>query len=104
MCEASTKFKNGCVSDILTTNKIVRKVTSSNNEIIIPKLDLNSLSIKVFTDASFNNLPNGGSQGGQITFITDNENNSCPVHWNSSRLKRVARSTIATETLSLSTG
>ena len=59
---------------------------SNKNCIKFPHLDLKTLQIKLFTDASFNNLPNGGSQGGQIIFVTDG-NSLCPLHWNSSKIK-----------------
>ena len=67
-------------------------------------LNIDSLSIRTYTDTSFNNHSNGGSKGGQITFIADNENQSCPLAWNSSKIKRVVRSTLATETLSMTDG
>ena len=102
VCEASTKFKNVTVADIYV-NKIIRNVQSTKNCIKFPRLDLKTLQLKLFTDASFNNL-NGGSQGGQIIFITNGNNNSCPLYWNSSKIKRAVRSTIAAETLSLVDG
>ena len=57
------------------------------NSMIIFKLQL-------FTDASFNNLSNRGSQAGHIIFSTDDKSNTCPLYWNSSKIKRIARSTI----------
>ena len=65
---------------------------------------MTSLQIKVFAAASYNNLPNGGSQGGQIVFLCDNHQNCCPLYWNSAKIKRVVKSTMAAETLSLSEG
>ena len=100
VCEASTKLKNATVADIYYVNKIIRNVKSTKNCIKFPHLDLKTLQLKLFTDASFNNL-NGGSQGGQIIFITNGNNNLCPLCWNSSQIKRVKRSTIAAKTLSL---
>ena len=58
----------------------------------------------MYTDTSFNNLPNGGNQCGQILFTTDNENWSCALVWNSSKIKHVVRSTLAVETLSMTDG
>ena len=46
----------------------------------------------------------GGSQAGQILFLSDCKNNCFPLHCNSSKLKRVVWSTLAAETLSLSGG
>ena len=58
----------------------------------------------MFADASYNNLPNGSSQGGHIVFLSDKSNSSCAVSWNSRRIKRVARSTLAAESLAFSEG
>ena len=103
VCKASTKFKNATVADLYYVNKIIRNVKSTKNCIKFPHLDLKTQQLKLFTDASFNNLPNGGSQGGQITFINDG-NNLCPIYWNSSKIKTVVHSTIAAETPSLAHG
>ena len=34
---------------------------------------MNDLKLQLFTDASFSDLPDGGSQAGQILFLTDNK-------------------------------
>mgnify|MGYP001796156622 CR=1 FL=1 len=104
VCEASTKFTSATVADIQYVNKIVRKVKNTPSFIRFPSFNQDTLRLQLFTDASFNNLPNGGSQAGQIIFLTDSENNASPIYWNSSKIKRVARSTLAAETLSLSDG
>ena len=103
-CEISTHIKDAKISDIIRVNKVIKFVKSTESYLRFPKLDLNSLSLKVFTDASWNNLPNGGSQGGQIVLLCDQMNLSSPICWNSSKLKRVARSTLAAESLSLPEG
>ena len=36
--------------------------------------------------------------------MTDNENQSCPLAWNSLKIKRVVRSALAAETLSMTSG
>ena len=68
----------------------------------IPQFDKNSLRLQLFIDACFNNLPNGGSQVGQIIFLNDSRNSCCPVYWNSSKIKRVVRSRLTAKTLALS--
>lgn len=67
-------------------------------------MDLESLHLKLYSDASFNNLPDGGSQGGYIIFLCDKFSKSVPLAWNSTRLKRVTRSILAAETLALTDG
>ena len=53
----------------------------------------------MFTDASFNNIEGGQSQGGHIVFLTDGSGNSSPISWSSNRIRRVVRSTLAAESL-----
>ena len=43
----------------------------------------------------------GCSQGGHIVFLCDSSDRCCPLTWSSTKLKRVVRSTLAAETLSL---
>ena len=62
-------------------------------------LDLDSLYIRSYADASYTNLKKGGSQGGHIIFLADKESNCCPIEWKSNRVKRVVRSALAAETL-----
>ena len=68
VCETSTKFTNGTVADIINVNKIIRKVKSSRCFIQFPKLALSTVKLQLFIDASFNNLPNGRSQVGEVFF------------------------------------
>ena len=56
----------------------------------------------LFADSSFQNLPDGGSQGGYIIFATNQ--NLSPIHalsWSSKRIQRVVISTLGAETLAL---
>ena len=61
--------------------------------------NLNDLQLCVFNDASFGNLKSGGSQGGFIIYITDEDKKCSPVMWQSKKLQRVVKSTMAAETL-----
>ena len=64
-------------------------------------MNLQSLHLLLYSDASFNNLPDGGSQGGYIVFLCNKFSNSASIAWNLTRLKHVTRSTLAAETLAL---
>ena len=79
-------------------NKIIKYSKNTDSFIKIPQFDKNSLRLQLFTGTSFNNLPNGGSQAGQIIFLSDSRNNCYPLYWNSLKIKRVVRSTLAAET------
>ena len=102
--DASTKFQNATTTDAVKVNKVIKHLKSTKSFIKVPKFDKESLKLQLFTDASFNNLPNGGSQAGQILFLSDCKINCFPLHWNSSKLNWVVQSTLAAETLSLSDG
>ena len=61
-----------------------------------------SWKLVVYTDASYENLPDGvSSAGGNIIFIVGENNRCCPISWCSNKIKRVVKSTIAAEALSL---
>ena len=64
-------------------------------------MNFESLQLILYSNASFNNLPDGGSQGGYILFLCNKFSNSAPIVWNSTRLKPVTRSTLSAETLAL---
>ena len=71
VCWASTRMCTPTVRDVTRLNKVVSQLKTKDNSILFPCLDPNSTEITVFTDASFNNLPNGGSQDGHVVFIND---------------------------------
>ena len=59
----------------------------------------------VFTDASLGNINDGtGSTGAYIILLSDRSGLCCPLAWHASKIKRVVRSTIAAEALSLQEG
>ena len=100
----SSNITQATIADIKTANKAVKVVRDSSTQMLFPSLNPETVRVTVHTDASFNNHDNGGSQGGQIVFISDGQNNCCPISWRSNRVRRVARSTLAAETLSFADG
>ena len=101
LCETSTRVKNTTATDAHMINKVIKYIKNSPSHITIPKSDLNSLEIQLYSDASFNNLPDGGSQGGQVVFLCHQYQNLVPITWSSTTIKHVTQSTLAAETLSL---
>ena len=99
-CVLSTVQSSPTFKDFFEANKAVRDLKSAAVEIKYPILDLNSISIAVYSDASYGNLKGGGSQGGHIVFLRDNRGTCAPVVWSSKKIKRVVRSTLGAETLS----
>ena len=102
--DVSSRITSAKISDIKLINKTIKFLKTTEGFIKIPKLDVTSLKIKVFTDASFNNLMDGQSQGGHIVLVTDSYNNSSVISWSSNKVRRVVRSTLAAETLSFADG
>jgi len=105
LIELSTKQQKGKVADLAKARKIMLSLNPTDCKIFIPKLDETSLEIRVYTDASFGNLDNGaGSMGGHVVFLKDRYNRSSPIDWKSRKIKRIVRSTLAAEALSLGDG
>ena len=100
----SARIAKVAVQDIRQTNKIIKFLKSNRSFITFSSLHLISAKVTMYSDASFNNPCNGASQGGHIVLLTDQFNNSCPISWKSKKVRRIARSTLAAETLSFSDG
>ena len=83
VCLASTKVKSATESDMIAINKTIQ-VKNKPSFISYPMLDRGSLYLLTYTDASFNNLQNGGSQAGHLTLLCDQDGNCVPLSWNSS--------------------
>ena len=80
VCHASTKMTNPTSSDAHRINKVVKQLRDNHNYILFPTMKATELRLEIYTDASYNNLPKGGSQGGHLVFLRDN-NNSCLIAW-----------------------
>ena len=100
-CDLSCRIKNAKIEDLLRAIKVIRKAKSSRVSIKFPDLDLSTIKVVIYSDASYGNLPDGSSQGGHIIFLCDTEGKCAPITWSSTKIKRIARSTLATECLAL---
>ena len=104
VCQPSSRVRDATVSDIIELNKVIYKVNKEQAYVHFPKLTLSSVHLRVYSDASFNNLPDGGSQEGFLVLLSDSSNKCSPISWDSNRIKRAVRSTLAAETLALNDG
>ena len=108
MIELSTKLKKGSVSDLQRANKAIKRLKDeqNSNQIVFPCLgDLEQCKIMVFSDASHANLSDGvSSVGAHVVLLVGSDRNCCPLAWQANKIKRVVRSTIAAEALSLQEG
>ena len=107
MIDLSTKLKQGNISDLPRAIKAVNRLKDVNSMILFPTLstDVNDWKVVVFTDAFLCNINDGtGSTEGHIAWLVDCHGKCCPLSWHANKIKRVVRSTIAAETLSLQEG
>ena len=104
--DLSINMKHPQVKHLLEANKLIRKLISKYCGIVFLRLrDLRNLRLVTFTDASYANMSDGvSSVGGQIEFLVCQHQSCCPLAWSVNKIKRVVRSTIAAETLSMIDG
>ena len=100
VCQLSTKLNEATVDDLLTANKVIKKLKISDISLKYPVL-LFPVRLVAYCDASYGNLSNGGSQGGFIIFLQGSNGNMVPICWSCKRLRRVCRSTLSAETLAM---
>lgn len=101
----ATNVKHGKVKHMQMANKIMTKAKGSGLSLKFQQLGPSEcLQFVVFSDASLGNLADGGSQGGYLVLLVGESGRFSPIWWNSRKIRRVVRSTLAAETLSLSEG
>ena len=101
--EHSMRIKNATVSDVCSLNKVLKCLNNNHYAIHYPPMsNLRSCVIEAYSDASFANLNDGSSQGGILIFLSDQQGARCPIYWESRKIRRVVKSTLAAETLALS--
>ena len=99
----ASRLHVGTIEDIMTLNKIIRKVQAEN--VCLNFHDLGKdVELLLFSDASHGNLANDGSQGGHVVFLKGKNGKINPVTWQSKKIRRIARSTMASEALALMDG
>ena len=67
-------------------------------------LDIKSLSLVIFTDASFANNKDLSLQIGYVIVLTDRNHSANIIYWSSIKYKRVTRSVLASELYGLAYG
>ena len=61
--------------------------------------DLKQCKVLCFSDASYRNLPDEGSQGSYIIFLCNQQDTVVPIQLQSEKVRRVVRSTLVAECL-----
>ena len=99
MSMLASSLNNTTVSEIKLCNKIISKI---KNKITLKyKKLVNNLELFLYTDASFGNLKDGGSQGAYLVFLLEESDNCNLITWQSKRLKRIQRSSLAAKTIAV---
>ena len=88
---------------MLAVNKIINKIKDNHYNIEYQPLG-DKIKIVLFPDAAFANHEDGGSQGGHLVFLVDENSKFNLISWQSKRIKRAVCSSLAAETLALSDG
>ena len=95
-------FSFGNAECLRCINRTIKKAKKEKSQILIPDLgNPKLLQIVAYSDASFANLMDGGSQGGHIIFLMGENGQYMPISWQSKRIKRIVKSTLAAETLAM---
>nr|XP_020481208.1 uncharacterized protein LOC109975033 [Monopterus albus] len=101
----ASNIKNATVQTIHEANRIVCKLKSKKVTLNFQHLGKDiALKMIVFSDTSFGNLSEGGTQGGHLILLMGKNWKFSPLTWQSKRVKRIVRSRFAGETLALSDG
>ena len=85
-------------------NKLIRKLRFSLDKCRLSfekPADVAHWSIRVYSDASLNKLPCGGTQSGHLVLLETPGSRPCLLNWQSQKLRRILRSTICGETIAL---
>ena len=106
MFESSEILRVGKTTDerLKLAEKLLKKVKNGTGSIIFRKLGpIDDLEVRVYSDASFNNIKYGKkSTAGSVILLKGEESGFCaPIHWMSKPITRVTRSTMAAEARAL---
>ena len=97
--EMSMKLRNPTFEDLQRVNKCVKKLKFQEAHVMFRKIQSKPMIVS-WSDAAFANLQDQVSSGcGYVIFLADEMGNCCPLVWQSNKVKRVVKSTLAAEAL-----
>ena len=100
-CELSSSVKHATTEALLRANKVLSRAKSGPVVLSFKDMgDLSTAKFVCFNDSSFGNLCDDGSQDAYVIFLEGQNGNCSPLMWQSKKLCRVVRRTMAAETLS----
>ena len=102
VCHLAAILKNAKVEHIIEANKIIRKIKAEHVVMKYQHLGRNDgLKIVCYSDASMGNLSDGATQGASFIALVGENGRFSPLYWQSKRIRRVVKSTLAAETLAM---
>lgn len=103
--DLSTKFQKARVEDLVQASRVILKTKQSKSQIFFRKLGaIGSWQITVYTDAALANLSDGVGSTGAFVILLVSGDSCCPISWGCKKIRRVVKSSLAAETLSLLSG
>lgn len=102
-CQLMGIVSKATVGDLTYLNKVVCKVKKNDVALHFPSVgNIEEAKLICYSDASYGNLSDGGSQGGYVIFLSNKDKSiTIPLAWQSKRVRRVVKSTLSAETLAL---
>ena len=97
-CIVANSIRASQVKDVIKANTSVQKAKYHDVSLRYNwTVDLESCKIIGYTDSSFGNLSDGGSQGSFVILLIDIRGQPSLISWQSLRIRRVANSSLAAE-------
>ena len=100
--EHSTYSKRPLVKNLISLNKVVKKLPDGPKCLTFNKLNIKEGELKIVfhSDASLGNMPNRTDSGrGFIIFLVNGDGNGCVLSWSSNKIRRKVHSVFGAETL-----
>ena len=103
-----SRITTATVDTLLTANKILRKLRTNGTPKMYTRKIHGEVHVVCWSDASWANRPDGTSTGGYLIGLCDkkildgDKTHVTMVSWNSNKLRRVARSSLAAEVQAMS--
>ena len=103
----ASEVPKATVKTLKELNQVIRKAKGRHGEIMFSKLgEINDLAIKLYTDASYNNIDNQtrSTEGRVVLAENIKTGRVCVLSWKTKKIARVCRSVKSAETRSLDDG
>ena len=103
--EASSQVTRATVADLKAIQKALARVHNHDSVVEVPALpsDINQWTVQLYSDASWQNLKDGGSTAGRVVFLSGG-GKSFATFWATNRIRRICYSSQSAEIMALNQG